>query len=201
MPISVLLLDDAIGVDEAGRGPWAGPVVVAAVSLDPTRPIQGLGDSKALSARRRHELFPIIQEQALAHSIVFVHAGDIDASDILRATFRGMCQATANICVSTQLARIDGNLIPPAFPCRAETVVKGDAKVAAIAAASILAKVARDQYMEALEEKWPGYGFAQHKGYGTAAHQAALKQLGPCEEHRASFKPIAKLLASRSPGS
>lgn len=193
--VAPLLLDGAIGVDEAGRGPWAGPVVVAAVRLDPSRPIVGLNDSKALTERRREVLFPIIQEQALAFSIQFISAKEIDGSDILRATFKGMRQAAQEVWVPDLTARIDGNLVPPQFPCSAEAVVKGDAKVAAIAAASILAKVARDHYMEALEEAWPGYGFAQHKGYGTAAHQAALKALGPCAEHRTSFKPIKALLA------
>lgn len=193
--LSDLLLDDAIGVDEAGRGPWAGPVVVAAVVLDPSRPIQGLGDSKALTARRRDALFPQIKELALAHSIVFVSARQIDDSNILQATFHGMREATQALGYPHLLARIDGHQIPPDFPCRAEAVVKGDAKVSAIAAASILAKVSRDRYMEELEERWPGYGFARHKGYGTALHQSALRELGPCEEHRRSFKPIAKLLA------
>ncbi len=193
-----LLLDEAIGVDEAGRGPWAGPVVVAAVALDPSRPIPGLGDSKALTERRRNALFPVIQENALAHSIVFVSAAEIDASDILRATFKGMREATTNLGLPTHSARIDGSLVPPDFPCPAQAVVKGDARVAAIAAASILAKVARDRYMEDLESRWPGYGFAKHKGYGTAAHQAALNSLGPCVEHRTSFKPIARLLALRN---
>ena len=189
-----LLLDEAIGVDEAGRGPWAGPVVVAAVRLDPTRPLDGLNDSKALSGKRREALFPLIQEQALAFSIQYVTAQEIDQSDILRATFEGMRRATRAVWVPGFRARIDGNLVPPEFPCEAEAVVKGDAKVAAIAAASILAKVARDRYMSDLEKQWPGYGFAQHKGYGTALHQAALLELGPCVEHRASFKPIRKLM-------
>ena len=189
-----LLLDAAIGVDEAGRGPWAGPVVVAAVRLDPSRPLEGLNDSKALSEKRREALFPLIQAQALAFSIQFVSAQEIDQSDILRATFEGMRRAAQAVWAPGYAARIDGNLVPPNFPCTAEAVVKGDAKVAAIAAASILAKVARDRYMAELENRWPGYGFAQHKGYGTAFHQAALQQLGPCVEHRTSFKPIRALL-------
>lgn len=182
-------------MDEAGRGPWAGPVVVAAVALDPARPIEGLGDSKALSARRREALFPLIQERALAHAIVFVSARDIDASNILQATFQGMRQATQALALPHLHARIDGHQVPPDFPCRAQALVKGDAKVCAIAAASILAKVARDRYMEELDASWPGYGFAKHKGYGTALHQDALRTLGPCPEHRTSFKPIARLLA------
>lgn len=189
-----LLLDAAIGVDEAGRGPWAGPVVVAAVRLDPTRPLDGLNDSKALTEKRREALFPLIQAQALAFSIQFVSAQEIDQSDILRATFAGMRRAAAEVWTPGFTARIDGNLVPPEFPCPAEAVVKGDARVAAIAAASILAKVARDRYMVALDGTLPGYGFAAHKGYGTAAHQAALRELGPSIEHRASFKPIRALL-------
>lgn len=190
-----LLFDEAIGVDEAGRGPWAGPVVVAAVRLNPNRPIEGLNDSKALSEKRREALFPLIQEHAAAFSIQFISAQEIDASDILRATFEGMRRAAAEVWVPDLQARIDGHLVPPNFPCAAEAVIKGDAKIAAIAAASILAKVARDRYMCELETTWPGYAFAQHKGYGTAAHQAALKTLGPCPEHRTSFKPIKALLA------
>lgn len=197
MPLhSTLILDGAIGVDEAGRGPWAGPVVVAAVALDPTRPIEGLDDSKALTVRRREFLFSLIQEQALAHSIVFVSAQEIDRSNILQATFHGMREAARTLERPDLLARIDGNQVPPDFPCQAEAIVKGDARVSAIAAASILAKVARDRYMDALEAQWPGYGFSKHKGYGTALHQKALRELGPCEEHRRSFKPIARLLAS-----
>lgn len=192
-PLS-LLISDAIGVDEAGRGPWAGPVAVAAVRLDPRRPIEGLNDSKALTEAKRHLLFPIIQEQALAYSIQLISAEEIDQSDILRATFEGMRRAAQAVWVPGATALIDGNLVPPAFPCEAEAVVKGDAKVAAIAAASILAKVARDVYMADLEQAFPGYGFAQHKGYGTALHQKALAELGPCREHRRSFKPIARLL-------
>lgn len=197
MPNQPLLFDEAIGVDEAGRGPWAGPVVVAAVRLDPARPIAGLNDSKALTEKRREALFPLIQDQAAAFSIQFVSAQEIDASDILRATFEGMRRAAGAIWIPDLEARIDGNLVPPQFPCSAQAVVKGDAKVAAIAAASILAKVARDRYMVELEKTWPGYAFAQHKGYGTAAHQAALKALGPCAEHRTSFKPIKALLVAR----
>lgn len=197
MPNQPLLFDEAIGVDEAGRGPWAGPVVVAAVRLDPARPITGLNDSKALTEKRREALFPLIQDQAAAFSIQFVSAQEIDASDILRATFEGMRRAAGAIWIPDLEARIDGNLVPPQFPCSAQAVVKGDAKVAAIAAASILAKVARDRYMVELEKTWPGYAFAQHKGYGTAAHQAALKALGPCAEHRTSFKPIKALLVAR----
>ncbi len=189
-----LLLSEAIGVDEAGRGPWAGPVAVAAVRLDPLNPIDGLNDSKALTESRREQLFPLIKERALAYSIQLISAEDIDGSDILRATFDGMRRATAAVWVPGSTALIDGNLVPPNFPCEASAVVKGDAKVAAIAAASILAKVSRDLYMAELDSRFPGYGFAKHKGYGTAQHQNALQKLGPCVEHRKSFKPVAKLL-------
>lgn len=189
-----LLLSEAIGVDEAGRGPWAGPVTVAAVRLDPANPIEGLNDSKVLTEARRHLLFPLIKERALAYSIQFISAQQIDESDILRATFEGMRKATSAVYIQGATALIDGNLVPPQFPCQASAVVKGDAKVAAIAAASILAKVARDIYMTELEGAFPGYGFAKHKGYGTPFHQEALARLGPCVEHRKSFKPVGRLL-------
>lgn len=194
-PPLALVLDAAIGVDEAGRGPLAGPVAVAAVRLDLHRPIAGLGDSKALSERRRRELFPRIQDQADAWAIELVTAREIDETNILQATFAGMRRATARICQPHHQARIDGNLVPPGFPCRAQAVVKGDGKIAAIAAASILAKVARDAYMDELEDRYPGYGFLRHKGYGTAAHLQALERLGPCPEHRRSFAPVARCLA------
>ena len=183
----------AIGVDEAGRGPWAGPVVVAAVRLAPGQNIPGLDDSKALSEIRRDVLFQTIQQGADAWSIQFITAGEIDASDILRATFEGMRRAVEAIARPGDTALIDGPLVPPKLVCPARGVIGGDATVAAIAAASILAKVARDAYMVELDTRWPGYGFARHKGYGTAAHRAALQRLGACPEHRFSFKPIRAL--------
>lgn len=192
-PIKAALdLDDVVGVDEAGRGPWAGPVVVAAVAWKAGMVVPGMDDSKALTQKRREALFPIIQAQA-NWSIVFVSAQAIDQSNILAATLEGMRQAAQAVWTPGKEVWIDGDKVPAqtAFPAR--SIVKGDAKVAAIAAASILAKVARDRHLMALDAEFPGYGFAQHKGYGTAAHAAALARLGPCREHRLSFKPVAKV--------
>lgn len=178
------------GVDEAGRGPLAGPVAVAAVILDPARPIPGLDDSKKLSARRRETLFEHIRDRALAWHIELVSAADIDRLNILQATFHGMRRCLAALDPAPAAARIDGHLVPPDLPCPAECLVGGDGLDPAIGAASILAKVARDRYMAALEATHPGYGFARHKGYPTAAHLAALDALGPCPEHRRSFAPV-----------
>lgn len=178
------------GVDEAGRGPLAGPVVVAAVILDPARPIEGVGDSKALSERRREALFPRICEHAAAYCIRVIGVDDIDRLNIFHATMYGMREAVLGLSTAATLARIDGNRIPPDLPCPAEAWVAGDARDAAIGAASILAKVTRDRLMLELHERWPHYGFARHKGYGTAEHLAALRQYGPCPEHRRSFAPV-----------
>lgn len=182
------------GVDEAGRGPWAGPVAVGAVILDPRQPIEGLNDSKKLSEKQRDALAPIIKARAKSWSVVLVSAREIDKINILQATFKGMRLAVSQLAISPHSALIDGNRVPPDFPVDAEAIIKGDSKILAISAASILAKVARDQYMDELDIKWPGYGFSQHKGYGTPQHQAALLKLGPCEEHRRSFAPVRKLL-------
>lgn len=178
------------GVDEAGRGPLAGPVAVAAVMLDPARRIDGLGDSKALSEAAREALFPRIQSQSLAWSIVLVHADEIDRLDILQATLEGMRRAVAALAVAPSRALIDGNRVPTGLGVEAEAIVKGDAKVAAISAASILAKVARDRWMLELDAAHPGYGFAAHKGYPTPEHLEALRRLGPCPAHRRSFAPV-----------
>ena len=178
------------GVDEAGRGPLAGPEVVAAVILDPCRPIAGLGDSKKLSEARRNALFPLIQSQALAWHIEFVSADEIDSLNILRATLTGMARALRALQPAPGLALIDGNQLPPDLPCPGQTVVRGDASEPAIMAASILAKVARDRHLQQLHARYPDYGFAAHKGYPTAAHLQALQRLGPCPEHRRSFAPV-----------
>ena len=178
------------GVDEAGRGPLAGPLVVAAVILDPSQPIAGLGDSKALSQRRRDALFPQILERATACCIRVIEVGDIDRLNIFHATMHGMREAVRGLAVPATLARIDGNRIPPDLPCPAEAWVGGDARDAAIGAASILAKVTRDRLLLELDARWPQYGFARHKGYGTAEHLTALRQHGPCPEHRRSFAPV-----------
>lgn len=178
------------GVDEAGRGPLAGPVVVAAVILDPARPIDGLADSKQLSATRRDRLYALIVECALAHAIVSVEAAEIDRVNILNATLAGMTRALEALPRVPSLALIDGNRLPKSLPCPARAIVHGDAIVPAISAASILAKVARDRILCGYESRWPGYGFVQHKGYPTPGHLEALTRLGPCPEHRRSFAPV-----------
>lgn len=182
------------GVDEAGRGPLAGPVVCAAVILDPKNPINGLGDSKALSEKKRQELFPLIQQYSLAWKIIFIEAAEIDRLNIFKATMEGMRRAVSELTVEPQHALIDGNKIPPGLPCSAEALVKGDARETCIMAASILAKVARDAYMLKLHGQFPQYDFAQHKGYPTAAHFENLKLHGPCPEHRRSFAPVRELI-------
>jgi len=183
------------GVDEAGRGPLAGPVAVAAVMLDPARPVAGLGDSKTLSAARREQLAPLIQAQALAWHVEWVWPEEIDRLNILHATMAGMSRALRALSPAPATALIDGNRLPRDLPCPAQALVKGDAREPAIMAASILAKVARDQYMRELEHRHPGYGFALHKGYPTPEHLDALRRLGPCEQHRRSFAPVRALLS------
>jgi len=181
------------GVDEVGRGPLCGPVVAAAVILDPARPIAGLNDSKKLTVRQREALFEVICDQALAWSLGRAEVAEIDQLNILHATMLAMQRAVAGLSVLPDLAYIDGNRCPK-LPCRAEAVVKGDSKVPEIAAASIIAKVTRDREMVVVDRQWPGYGIAGHKGYPTAAHMAALKRLGPTPIHRRSFKPVRLLL-------
>lgn len=182
------------GVDEAGRGPLAGPVVVAAVILDPTHPIAGLDDSKKLSEKKREALYPLIVERALAYCIVAVEAAEIDRLNIFQATMAGMSRAVAGLSVMPQQALVDGNKLPKDLPCPGRAIVGGDALEPAISAASILAKVTRDHLMMTLDARYPGYGFAVHKGYPTPAHLAALQRLGPCAEHRRSFAPVRVLL-------
>ena len=178
------------GVDEAGRGPWAGPVSAAAVILDPARVPPGLDDSKKLSERRREALFPIICERALAWRIEFVEAQEIDALNILQATLTGMRRALQALAPAAELALIDGNRLPRDLPCPARAIVGGDALEPAIMAASILAKVARDRHMLALHREYPQYGFDGHKGYPSPAHLAALRAHGPCPAHRRSYAPV-----------
>ena len=174
------------GVDEAGRGPLAGPVCAAAVILPKNLEIPGLNDSKKLSDKRRRELFPLIQEQALAYGIAFAGQEEIDELNILQATFLAMGRALEQLEPKAELALIDGNRQTDfGIPCR--TVVQGDSLSANIAAASVLAKVTRDDYMIKMAEVYPGYGFEIHKGYGTKAHYAALRELGPCPIHRKTF--------------
>ncbi|MDZ4811442.1 MAG: ribonuclease HII [Pseudomonadota bacterium] len=189
MDLSILIA----GVDEAGRGPLAGPVVVAAVILDPTRPIHGLNDSKKLSESARNRLAPLIRAQALCFHIEVVSRVEIDRHNILQATLRGMARALRALLPVPELALIDGNTLPPNLHCAARAIVQGDALEPAISAASILAKVERDRLMVALDERYPGYGFARHKGYPTPDHLAALTRLGPCDEHRRSFAPVRML--------
>ncbi|MGF1546750.1 MAG: ribonuclease HII [Thiotrichales bacterium] len=182
------------GVDEAGRGPLAGPVVAAAVILDPARPIAGLRDSKQLSERQREVLFGLITERALAWSLGRAEASEIDAINILQATMRAMQRAVAGLSVRPALVQVDGNRCPR-FDIPTEAIVKGDSKVVAISAASILAKVTRDREMQLLHQRYPEYGFNQHKGYPTAAHRARLREFGAAECHRRSFRPVAEALA------
>jgi len=180
------------GVDEAGRGPLAGPVVVAAVILDPLHRINGLRDSKILTADRRETLAERIRERAVAFSVVAIDVADIDRLNIFHATMLGMMRALAALAPVPELALIDGNRVPKQLCCASRAIVDGDALEPAISAASILAKVARDRMMAELDVRFPGYGFAQHKGYSTPEHFAALDRLGPCCEHRRSFMPVAQ---------
>ncbi len=186
------------GVDEAGRGPLAGPVIAAAVILHPQRPIPGLQDSKQLSARRREALETQIRRDALAWAVGRAEVAEIDRLNILQATLLAMRRAVAALAPAPGRVLVDGNQAP-ALPCAVETVVKGDQKVAAIAAASILAKVARDREMTALEAACPGYGFARHKGYPTREHLEALRRLGISAHHRRSFAPVRACLETASP--
>jgi ribonuclease HII len=181
------------GVDEAGRGPLAGPVVAAAVILDERHPIKGLADSKKLTALRRERLFDEIRAKALCCSIAEASVEEIDRLNILQATLLAMRRAVAGLRLKPNKVLVDGNRLPT-LEVRAEAIVGGDALVPAISAASILAKVHRDRWCLTLDQQYPQYGFAQHKGYGTAAHLAALRAHGPCAQHRTSFRPVAELL-------
>jgi len=180
------------GVDEAGRGCLAGPVTAGAVVLPPGWCPEGLDDSKRLTARRREKLYSQIVEGALAWGAFSVTAGEIDRIDILRASLKAMAGAVAGLGVPPDLVLVDGNRLPD-WDLRSEAVVGGDGLSAAVAAASIIAKVTRDRFMIDLESVYPGYGFAGHKGYGSAEHLAALRSLGPCPEHRRTFRPVADL--------
>ena len=183
------------GVDEAGRGPLAGPVVVAAVILDSTRRINGLADSKVLAAERRELLAGRIRERAIAFSVVTIDVDDIDRINIFQATMLGMSRALAALTPAPGLALIDGNQLPKNLCCEARAIVDGDATERAISAASILAKVARDALMCELDALHPGYGFSRHKGYSTPEHLEALQRLGPCPLHRRSFAPVRACLS------
>ena len=183
------------GVDEAGRGPLAGPVVVAAVVLGPGRtPVNGLADSKQLCANRREALYARIIDKAVAWHVVRVEVEEIDRINIYQATMLGMRLAVEGVRHAAELARIDGNALPRGLPCPAEAWIGGDARDRAIMAASILAKVTRDRAMVALHQQFPQYGFAEHKGYSTPGHLAALATHGPCPHHRRSFAPVRAAL-------
>ena len=182
------------GVDEAGRGPLAGPLAVAAVILDPDRPIAGLDDSKKLTEARREALYPLIIECALAYCVVLIEPEEIDRVNIFQATMAGMSRAVGGLVPVAHEALVDGNKLPKDLPCPGRAIVGGDALEPAISAASILAKVSRDRLMVALDAIHPGYGFAVHKGYPTPAHLSALQRLGPCAQHRRSFAPVRRLL-------
>ena len=175
------------GVDEAGRGPLAGPVYAAAVILSPERPITGLNDSKKLSEKKREALYDVILQEAEDYCIASASVEEIERYNILGATYLAMSRAVSGLKNAPALALIDGNRIPPNLGVAAQTVVKGDAQSESIAAASILAKVSRDRVLKELDAQYPQYGFAGHKGYGTAAHTAAILEFGPCPEHRPSF--------------
>lgn len=194
---TVSLFDEAgevvCGVDEAGRGPLAGPVFAAAVILDPSKPIAGLRDSKKLSASRRDQLAMLIQRDALAWSIAQCTAAEIDELNILQATMLAMRRAIEGLSVVPTLALIDGNRCP-VTTVRTEAIIKGDDKVVEISAASILAKTARDTLLREMHTRYPQYGFDQHKGYPTALHLARLREYGVTPEHRRSFAPVRELL-------
>lgn len=194
MPELIIPPGRVCGIDEAGRGPLAGPVVAAAVILDPARPIAGLNDSKKLSDKKRNELAALIRERAVAWAVAEASVAEIDALNILQATMLAMQRAVAALGVEPERAMIDGNRCPRlAIPT--EAVVKGDGKIASIAAASILAKTVRDAGMLALHAQYPEYGFDRHMGYPTAVHFAALATHGASPVHRRSFAPVAKQLS------
>ena len=181
------------GVDEAGRGPLFGEVVAAAVILDPTQPIAGLGDSKQLSEKVRDQLFKLIWEQAIAVSIGRASVAEIDQLNILQASMLAMQRAVEGLSVQPDMALIDGNRCPT-LVCPAQAIVKGDAKELCIGAASIIAKVTRDQDMQAWHKRYPYYGLDKHKGYPTKQHLLALAEHGVCDQHRRSFGPVARIL-------
>lgn len=181
------------GIDEVGRGPLAGPVVAAAVILDPARPIKGLADSKVLTELRREALAVEIEAKALAWAIGRAEVAEIDTINILQASLLAMRRAVLALGRAPDHAQVDGDRCP-SLPCTVEAIVRGDSLIPAISAASILAKVSRDREMVELDRCYPGYGFADHKGYGTAAHLDALRRLGPTPLHRRSFAPVRACL-------
>ena len=183
------------GVDEAGRGPLAGPVVAAAVILDPAQPIDGLADSKKLSEKKRFQLEQLIMARSAAYAIAFIEHDEIDAINILQASLKAMRVAVAQLTKQPQIVLVDGNKAPAIdHDCEVRTIIGGDRLEPAISAASILAKQARDRIMVQYDAKYPNYGFAGHKGYPTKAHRQALEQLGPCPIHRHSFGPVRRVI-------
>ncbi|MCB1920251.1 MAG: ribonuclease HII [Candidatus Competibacteraceae bacterium] len=182
------------GVDEAGRGPLAGPVIAAAVILDPTYAIPGLADSKQLSAARREQLAAEIRAHTLAWALGRADVAEIDRINILQASLLAMRRAVESLTIAPNQVLVDGKHCPPGLACPCQAIIKGDATVSAISAASILAKVARDAELCELHERYPTYGFARHKGYPTLAHREALHRFGPCPEHRRSFAPVTAVL-------
>ncbi|HRF43018.1 MAG TPA: ribonuclease HII [Candidatus Competibacteraceae bacterium] len=190
MPDTLLIA----GVDEAGRGPLAGPVIAAAVILDPAHPITGLADSKQLSEIRREQLAVEIRAHALAWALGRADVTEIDRVNILQASLLAMRRAVEDLSIIPHKVLVDGKHCPSGLMCPCQALIKGDATVPAISAASILAKVARDAELRELHDRYPDYGFARHKGYPTAAHRQALQRLGPCPEHRRSFAPVAAVL-------
>ncbi len=185
------MADLIAGVDEAGRGPLAGPVVAAAVILDPSHPIAGLADSKALSERRREQLAELIRRHALAFGLCCVEAEEIDRINILQATLKAMAGAVQALAIAPDKVLVDGNR-PPELPMPVTALVGGDALEPSISAASILAKTHRDAIMRQWHQRYPSYGFDRHKGYGTAVHMQALATHGPCPAHRQSFRPVVQ---------
>ena len=181
------------GVDEAGRGPLAGPVFAAAVILDDLLPIKGLADSKKLTPKKREHLYDIIKAQALCFCVATASVEEIDQLNILQATLLAMQRAVKGLRLKPSKVLVDGNRLP-VLDIRAEAIVKGDSTVASISAASILAKVERDRWCVEVDAQFPNYGFLTHKGYGTQMHLRALQEHGPCVLHRRSFAPVAKLL-------
>ncbi len=185
------------GIDEVGRGPLAGPVVAAAVILDPSRPINGLNDSKKLSAKRRESLAIEIRENALVWAIARADAAEIDALNIFQATLLAMRRALLGLRVRPTAVEVDGKHLPnlsfQGWSVGGRAIIGGDSQVAAISAASIIAKVARDRMMCRLDEAFPEYGFARHKGYGTQEHRNCLHRIGPCPQHRRSFRPLSDM--------
>ena len=191
-------IDLICGVDEAGRGPWAGPVTAAAVILDPARSIEGLTDSKKISEKKRFALEPEIKDKAAYWCVAHAAPDEIDRINIREATFLAMTRAIAGLGVTPSHVLIDGNALPQNLPAPAQAIIKGDLKEPAISAASILAKTERDRLMEAYGAEYPAYGFGGHKGYGTGAHAEALKRHGPCPIHRTSFAPVRRAMLSET---